>query len=194
MTRIVEAADAVFAEVGFDAATMEQIAERAQTSIGSVYQFFPNKGALFEALCERYFERAHALLEQLIAGALRGGEPRPWPELVDEVIDAFHRFNVEQPGFRAIWLQQTLSAKLIAAGDAVNLQMAARAEQVILALEPSLPRARRRAAASIVVETISAILLVAVRRPPEESKRLVGELKRMVRSYLATVLSSDATG
>jgi AcrR family transcriptional regulator len=60
MTRIVEAADRVFADVGYEAATMEQIAERAETSIGSVYQFFPNKGALFEALCDRYFERARS--------------------------------------------------------------------------------------------------------------------------------------
>ncbi|MBK6518180.1 MAG: TetR family transcriptional regulator [Polyangiaceae bacterium] len=194
MTRIVEAADRVFADVGYEAATMEQIAERAETSIGSVYQFFPNKGALFEALCDRYFERAQRLLEDLLARSQGGGEARPWTELVDQVIDVFHAFNVEQPGFRAIWLQQSISAKIIEAGDAMNLQMAARAEEVFAAVDPTIPRARRSAAASIVVEAISAILLVAVRREAAESARLIAELKRMVRAYLSTVLPTPATG
>ena len=40
---LLEAAAAIFAEVGFEAATMSDIAERAGGSIGSLYQFFPSK-------------------------------------------------------------------------------------------------------------------------------------------------------
>jgi AcrR family transcriptional regulator len=48
------AAQAIFAEKGFDAATMTEIAQRAKAPIGSLYQFFANKDLLAGALLERY--------------------------------------------------------------------------------------------------------------------------------------------
>lgn len=193
LERILEAANHVFAEVGYDAATTEQIAERAGTSIGSVYQFFPNKSALFEALCESYLERAKGFFESLVGSSPPSElakEEASWIELVDNVIDAFWRFHVDQPGFRAVWVHQNISAHLIAAGDAVNVAIASRAEEVMAAFAPEVSQEHRRAAASIVVETISAILFVAVRRDEREAERLVVELKTMVRAYLSTLLAA----
>ena len=43
---IVEAARQVFSDVGFEAASTNHIAERAGVSIGSLYQYFPNKDTL----------------------------------------------------------------------------------------------------------------------------------------------------
>src|SRR5580692_10395931 len=60
---LLEAAAQVFAEKGFDGTTMTEIAARAATAIGSLYQFFPNKEALADAVLARYGE--------LIDGALR---------------------------------------------------------------------------------------------------------------------------
>src|ERR1700744_2850525 len=51
---VLEAAAAVIAEEGYDAATMAQIAARARSPIGSLYRFFPNKEILAEALIRRY--------------------------------------------------------------------------------------------------------------------------------------------
>lgn len=45
-----DAGAAVFAERGYDAATMTEVAARAGASIGSLYQFFPTKPVLAEAL------------------------------------------------------------------------------------------------------------------------------------------------
>src|SRR3984893_8176245 len=50
---LLEAAAAIFAEVGFEAATMRDIAERAGASIGSLYQFFPNKEVVAQAIKTR---------------------------------------------------------------------------------------------------------------------------------------------
>lgn len=51
---LLEAAAAVIAEKGYDAATMAEIAARAQSPIGSLYRFFPNKEILANALLDRY--------------------------------------------------------------------------------------------------------------------------------------------
>jgi len=50
---ILDAAAQVLAEEGFSASTTNKIAERAGASIGSVYEYFPSKEAIFTALIER---------------------------------------------------------------------------------------------------------------------------------------------
>ncbi len=51
---LLDGAAAIFAEKGFDAATMTEIAERAGASVGSLYQFFPTKESLADVLRARY--------------------------------------------------------------------------------------------------------------------------------------------
>lgn len=60
---ILEAAAQVFGEAGYDEGTTNRIAERAGVSIGSLYQYFPNKNALLVALVEREVESGVSRME-----------------------------------------------------------------------------------------------------------------------------------
>jgi AcrR family transcriptional regulator len=62
---LLAAGGAVFAEKGYDAATMTEIAARAGAPIGSLYQFFPSKEALADTLVQNYVELLTADLEAL---------------------------------------------------------------------------------------------------------------------------------
>ncbi|MFC8226606.1 TetR/AcrR family transcriptional regulator [Streptomyces sp. NPDC057287] len=55
--RILTAAAHVFAEYGYAAGTTNRIAERARISIGSLYQYFPNKDAVLAELVVRHLDR-----------------------------------------------------------------------------------------------------------------------------------------
>jgi AcrR family transcriptional regulator len=55
--RILTAAAHVFAEYGYAAGTTNRIAERARISIGSLYQYFPNKDAILAQLLMRHLDR-----------------------------------------------------------------------------------------------------------------------------------------
>lgn len=57
---ILEAAAEVFDTHGFEAGTTERIVARAGVSIGSMYQYFPTKGALLEALALRHAAEVEA--------------------------------------------------------------------------------------------------------------------------------------
>lgn len=55
--RILAAAAHVFAEHGYAAGTTNRIAERARISIGSLYQYFPNKDAILAELVIHHIDR-----------------------------------------------------------------------------------------------------------------------------------------
>ena len=64
---LLEAAAAVFAEKGYEAATMTEIAARARAPIGSLYQFFPAKEALADLLVQNYVALLAGDLQELEA-------------------------------------------------------------------------------------------------------------------------------
>jgi AcrR family transcriptional regulator len=69
VAKLLQAATAVFAEKGYEAATMTEIAARAGAPIGSLYQFFPVKTALADALVHDYIALLAADLQVLEADA-----------------------------------------------------------------------------------------------------------------------------
>jgi AcrR family transcriptional regulator len=64
-----QTAAAVIGEMGYERATMSTIAERAHSSIGSLYQFFPNKRVLAEAVRAQYLEEIESSWTALAAEA-----------------------------------------------------------------------------------------------------------------------------
>ncbi|MET1074350.1 MAG: TetR/AcrR family transcriptional regulator [Umezawaea sp.] len=55
--RILTAAAHIFAEHGYAAGTTNRIAERARISIGSLYQYFPNKDAILAEILIQHIDR-----------------------------------------------------------------------------------------------------------------------------------------
>jgi AcrR family transcriptional regulator len=66
--RILDAAARIFDAVGYRATTTNDVAAAAGISIGSLYQYFPNKDALLVALAERHVAEATAMIEAFFAG------------------------------------------------------------------------------------------------------------------------------
>jgi len=69
VAELLAAGAAVFADKGYDAATMTEIAARAGAPIGSLYQFFPSKETLADTLVQSYVALLAADLEALEARA-----------------------------------------------------------------------------------------------------------------------------
>src|ERR1700742_3396047 len=69
VAELLAAGAAVFAEKGYEAATMTEIAARAGAPIGSLYQFFPSKDALADTLVQNYVALLTADLDALEARA-----------------------------------------------------------------------------------------------------------------------------
>ncbi|GAA3706992.1 TetR/AcrR family transcriptional regulator [Nonomuraea antimicrobica] len=80
---ILESAARVFAEHGYAAGTTNRIAEAAGLSIGSLYQYFPNKDAILLQLARRHLDEGRLA----VAAAFAAGPPATWRERVTVLVD-----------------------------------------------------------------------------------------------------------
>ncbi|RDI49919.1 TetR/AcrR family transcriptional regulator [Nocardia mexicana] len=96
---LLEAAAQVFSREGM-AATTNRIAERAGVSIGTLYQYFPNKQALLRMLAERHLAEAGARLGEVFA-ELRATHP-PFEETMHAVIDTVVELHADRPALHAL--------------------------------------------------------------------------------------------
>ena len=85
--RILDAAARVFSDHGYAGGTTNRIAERANMSIGSVYQYFPNKDAILRAPMHAHLEAGSALLAQRTAAGL--------PDRLDDLLRLFVRATID---------------------------------------------------------------------------------------------------
>lgn len=84
--RILEATTALIAEKGAQGVTMSEIAKRADLVIGSLYQYFTDKSAIFREILIRHQAEARALLHHFLA------EVRTLEELTDALVRSFDAY------------------------------------------------------------------------------------------------------
>lgn len=94
--QLVEVGRAVFAEKGYDVASVEEIAERAKISKPIVYEHFGGKEGLYAVIVDREMD----YVIERITTAISQGTPR---ERVEGAVLAFLRYVKEQPdGFAVL--------------------------------------------------------------------------------------------
>jgi AcrR family transcriptional regulator len=189
----VRAAGALCGEVGGDAVTMEAIAARAETSVGSVYQFYPNRDALLQAVAERYVADLLALIED--GDDAPDIAALPLEALVDAVLAPFVAFHRVHPGYFAVLFAPQSGAALRRVRGRLRALLAARVERLFAARAPDLPIARRRRLALTAVEAARALMqFIEVGVPRGARSAMRGELRAMLVAYLAPWLSAPAAG
>ncbi|WP_019936565.1 TetR/AcrR family transcriptional regulator [Bordetella sp. FB-8] len=176
---IMSAAMEVFAEKGFDAATMTEIAVRSDTAVGSLYRFFSSKEALADALLLRYTQHAEQGLEEI---------KRQVPGLsVQSVAGLLVDFMV------ALQTQRRYALVLLDArggsGDRrTQFRRAIRAglAAILRKVSDTLTPARARAMAPVLLHLLKGVSLVRDEEPAVQAS-LTGEIRELVRLYLLSV-------
>ena len=178
---ILRAATAVFGARGFESATTNAIARRARASIGSLYQYFPNKEAILQAVVTRH----RAELNTLFAGLLTPELLRqPTPVLVDRVLAGAAGFITGHAGFGRIFWHSPASPRLAAIAAQLDDEMITRVDTGFALRYPRLPRRHRRLHATITVTMLKALLALADTAPTAERKRILAETRSILTDYL----------
>jgi AcrR family transcriptional regulator len=179
---VLEATARVLVKRGFDGLTTNLVAEAAGVSIGSLYQYFPNKAALVGALIEKHVDA----MQSLALAELTRVAQLPMPEAIRSVIEVMIRAHAVSPELHRVLTEQVprvgRMAKLREI-EAITHRMVAgllASRKAELAIEdPDM-------AAFVLVSAIEAITHRAALFSPEllRDPRLVDETCAMVRRYL----------
>jgi AcrR family transcriptional regulator len=177
---LIDAGAEIFAEKGYEATTMTEIASRAGAAIGSLYQFFPSKEALAEALFNRFAERAAAAFARVEERA-PGCSAR---ELADLFID--HKLGLGTDRDVAIALSNVVAGiveRRKPLGDALRGRIAA----ILSASNPTLGQ-DEAAAAAIIVNQVMKMVPALAATEDERAVALIGEARKLLALYIDEVL------
>jgi AcrR family transcriptional regulator len=178
---VLEAAVQVLATEGAQRFTTSRVAEKAGVSVGSLYQYFPNKAAILFRLQSDEWRRTTAMLSSILADTAR-----PPLDRLRSLVHAFVRSECEEAAMR------------VALNDAAPLyrdapearEVRASGEEAVRAFLaealPGAPDATRQLAADLLTDTLSAVGKQFSERPrmPQEIVAYADGLADMLCAWL----------
>jgi AcrR family transcriptional regulator len=182
VAKILDAAAAVFDAVGYEAATTHQIAARAGTAIGSVYQFFPDKAAIFNAMELRHVERVKQMWAEINQADL---VERSLREMIHAIALAVAEL-FEHPVSRVVFVQFYTARQIF---QSIDESMTQEAINFMASLfqqrNPALGQAQCALLAEVCVHGGNAIMLAALRSHDlDHRQQLLQQVEAVMVSYL----------
>lgn len=178
--RMLDACAELVDEVGYDGLTTTLLANRAGVAIGSVYQFFPDKRAIVQALTMRNLE---AYVER-IARRIDDGAVSKWWDVVDAAIDEYIDMHRHTPGFRTLHFGDVVDLYLLDEERDNNVVIVDQLANLLVAGFGLGDEPRLRFSLAIAVEMADALIKLAFRRHPDGDETVLREAKDVVRDYL----------
>lgn len=184
---ILDAAAALIAEGGTERLTVQMLADRARTSKGSLYHFFPDLSSVIRALSDRHHAAVSALTGALIADASIA-----WRDLsVEEAVDRFLcplSYLAANPDLlalaRAPIEPESAARRLTPIRDLASHLLAMRC--------PAMTPAQRLAAAATMVGMLDGVVGYALRARDVAPAQMKGELRRALAAYLSAIERASA--
>jgi AcrR family transcriptional regulator len=170
----------LFAEVGYDAATMTGIAERAGSSIGGLYRYFPDKQTLAIALLKQYT----ADFEEVWTSALPELKSISVAEFAEHLIDRMTEFVTRRPAYFILHTAPIHFRRDAAA----RTQLRTEFSKAFLVKCPSLSQEVALLAAHVTVQITKGMLSACADVDTKRRSPMVREFKRALTNYLRDVL------
>jgi len=179
---ILQAAAQVFERHGYAAGTTNRIAERAGVSIGTLYQYFPNKDAILVALVHQHLAESTGALQPHLDRLNRGAG---FDDVLPDMVHAMVAMHALAPGLHRVLFEETqLPPTLRAELDGLEDRLVEVAASALAADRDSSP-ADLRLSARIVISTMEGLTHRLVLRPPPgvTPEAVASEITEVVRAY-----------
>jgi AcrR family transcriptional regulator len=181
---IVEAAAQVFERHGYAAGTTNRIAERAGVSIGTLYQYFPDKDAILLALTERHLQEGTDVLRPLFTELVE--RPPPVGEALERLLNGLIELHRHQPTLHRVLFEEAPRPAELRARLDLTFELATTALTSYLAARPEVNVRDPHLAAQLLVQSAVAITHGLVIHPRGENSPEIyaKEAVTMLESYL----------
>ena len=177
---MLEACAALIDELGYDGVTTTLIAERAGVAVGSLYQFFPDKRAVVQALTKRHLDHFTKEIEE----RLDWGNLEHWWDGVDTIIDIYVEMYRNVAGFGRVRFGDVIDIRFIEDGRDNNTVISEQIAHVV-ASKHDIPVESLFRQITVACDIGDAILALAFRRKLFGEEDMINEAKQVVRGYLA---------
>ena len=171
----------LFAEVGFDAATMQAIADRSGSSIGALYNYFPDKQSVAATLLATYSEKLRASLELLTAESKKLTAAQFAGSFIDRIIGLAQ----ERPAWLNLHAASTQFRRDPATRRALRLTIA----NAFRAKNPSLSSERALLAANVALQIVKGMRTLSSESEAKARPPIEAEFRKVLTSYLEEILS-----
>lgn len=180
---ILEATVQVLERGGPDAATTTRIAEVAGVSVGTLYQYFSHRDAIFDALQEREFERAIGLMQIVLSDDNLARTPR---ETVMAAIQGLADLYREHPGMHRMLAMEGLRATKADRIHSFDLRVIALVRHFLGATDAPVRRKNLEAASFVAFQCVRATMLASLLETPAglNDAALLEELADLLLRYL----------
>ncbi len=183
---LLEATAQVLVSSGYERASTDAIAARAGVSIGTLYQYFPNKASLVAALIRQHVDEVLYLVETALAEHEGSPLDTTLRALVRAGIEA-HRLN---PPLHKVLFEQVPTEQILGQAPDVSSRLQAMIEAVLRRKLPGISRTRTRTVALVLETSIEALTHRAVVEAPDwlRSGALEKEAVALLKPYLLQAL------
>jgi len=175
------AAEALFAEQGYEGTTMTAVAERAGSSIGALYSYFPDKVALARAVAQKYADALAAYwtpqFEQLTGASAK--------KFADNFLDSFLEFTAKQPAYWQLQAAPIRFRRDPATRHAFRVVL----QKALQRCAPQLNDARAYLCANTVLQITKGMVTLYVDSAPADRPRVITEFKTVLSLYLKSVFA-----
>jgi len=189
---LLKATAVLLEELGYDALTTKAIAERAETSIGSFYQFFPNRDAAVAALVDGYEADVRAFLQSHAGDQLGEAGAPIGVEWIGSLVDGLSALYATFPGFHGLWAAQVKDNPLQREAQKLRDALQESLDAILRQRFPKVPAEARSRCLIMVIETGHSLLNAADAADEPRRKLLQEELKVMLAGYMSRTFREDA--
>jgi AcrR family transcriptional regulator len=178
-----QAAAELFTEIGFEATTMQAIADRSKSSIGALYNYFPDKQSLAATLLSGYAEELQWRLKSL----MEHSQKLSTAQFAGSFIDCIVEFAQERPAYLNLHTAPIRFRRDPAARQALRAIIA----NAFLNKNPSLSSERSLLAANVAVQIIKGTITLYLESDAKTKPLVLAEFREVLTSYLEKLLSEQ---
>jgi AcrR family transcriptional regulator len=178
---ILAAAAAMIGEAGYEGVTTSKLAKRAGISVGSFYQFFANKEAVFQALGERYLDEMRRKNDAMFPP---DAQYAPLPVLVARAVDMLVLHAAEHAQLHELLESGWVSPEMRTVTVAMNKEIERKIAAILVQRTPQLEEEERRVVAIVMMNLVKAVLPAIEGCGEPRRSAIVEEFKRLGVMYM----------
>lgn len=175
---ILDTAEQLFHEHGVAETSTVDLAAAAGVSVGRLYYWFPDKGAVVHAV----MHRTEARLREFLLATIVDDPEQPTPDLISQVVPVLGAFFKRHPGSLAVLMRGPVEIEH--AGDSLCQFFVEMSADVVRTRVPGIPAEECELVARSIVRIVLGMLAEYVAADESAAPHVLDELVYILAAYL----------